>query len=249
MFSSGGARNRRRPGYVLLETVIATGILIVGLAVLGGMVQDSYSAVRKMEIKVQARWLAEQFLAELDTGLILIDSIDEIQEESFGPRHPKWAWRLTIHETASEELFVLEVEVLYDPLRDDDRQEFDFEEKPTVYTLHAMRAVPQQVDLGTAFGLREEEIEELTEKLSGLGIEGLDPAAFDPSILGKMDFEELVEVLPTLLDAFGIDYSALLAQLPAEVRAGLEEAGLSALGSEEGDGGGSDASGSWGQGP
>jgi len=232
--------------------VIATGLLIVGLAVLGGMVQDSYSAVRQMKINVQARWLAEQFLAELDTGLIELDSVDEIQEESFGPRYPTWAWRLTIDETASEELFLLTVDVLYDPLRRDDDEEFDYDEKPTVYTLYTMRAAPQEVDLELAFGLREEEIEELTEKLSGLGIEGLDPAAFDPSILGKLDFEELIEVLPTLLDAFGIDYSALLAQLPAEVRAGLEEAGIGGLeseGEEAGGDGGSDASGSWGQGP
>jgi len=45
--SAGGCdRRRNRRGYVLLETVVATGLLIVGLAVIGAQVQDSQTFAR-----------------------------------------------------------------------------------------------------------------------------------------------------------------------------------------------------------
>ena len=59
-------RQSRRLAYLLLETVVATGMLIVGLAVLGAQVQDSHTAVRKMERRIRAISLAEQHLAELE---------------------------------------------------------------------------------------------------------------------------------------------------------------------------------------
>ena len=244
---------RRSGGYVLLETVVATGLLIVGLAVLGAMVQDSQLAMHRMELRLAARWKAEHFLALLDTGLIEFDSADNEIEETFGPRYPQWAWRVIIEETGVDELLLLTVEILHDPLRDDDHTLFDFDDTPVVITLHALRAAPQPVDLGVAFGLREEELAEISEKLMGLGIDGLDPEAFDPSILGKLEFDELIEVLPTLMDAFGLDYSALLSQLPSDLRQQLEESGvlegLGVGGDESDDGGGSESDAMGGQGP
>ena len=71
----------RRQGWVLLETVLATGLLIVGLAVIGAQIQDSRSSVYRMKLDLQAMALAEMKLAELDLGLVELDSFDEVQEE------------------------------------------------------------------------------------------------------------------------------------------------------------------------
>ena len=49
----------RRRGYVLLENTVATGLLIVGLAVIGSQVQSADLSVKKMERKLQAILLSE----------------------------------------------------------------------------------------------------------------------------------------------------------------------------------------------
>ncbi len=233
-----GVTPPRRRGYVLLETVIALGLLLVGLTVIGTQVQESYAAVHKMRLRLQAMQLAESQFAMLDLGLIELDSVDEVQEENFGTRYPNFAWRLTINETADEALYLLQLDILY-KLREDaeetfDEDDFDFDNAQRLYTLYAMRPAPPKLDLGSEFGLTEEEVEELAEKLGALGMEGLSTDAFDPSILAKLDFEELIEVLPPLLDAFGIRLDDIMASLPPEALEALRESGLLDGGGESG---------------
>ncbi len=86
---AAGAATVRR-GYVLLETVVATGLLIVGLAVIGVQIQDAGSSIHKMERQTRAMLLAERHFAYMDLGLVELDSVDEIQEGDFGPREPDW---------------------------------------------------------------------------------------------------------------------------------------------------------------
>ena len=233
------SHHHARPGYVLLETVIATGILILGLAVIGAQVQDSYTSIRTMERRARALMLAETQLAEMALGLIELDSVDEEQEEEFGERYPDWGWRLIIDETEVDTLYQLTLEILYWP-RESVDDTFEFDDAEIVHTLYTFRAAPQKLDLAEAFGIPEDEMEDLRSKLSETGIQGLDPDDFDPSILTKLDFEELIDVLPMLLDAFRIDLGGLLNNLPPSMREALEGSGaLDALegeGEGEGDG-------------
>lgn len=215
----------RRGGYVLLETVVATSMLILGLAFIGGMIQDSHTALRRVERTMRARMLAEDFLTELERGLIELESVDEIQEEEFGPRYPSWGWRLTIQETAVAELYMLTVEVLYQPRSDIDEADFDFDDAEVLYTLHTLRPVPRPLNFAEDFGLTDEEFNDISEKLSQLGVDGLDANNFDPAILSKLDFDQLIDVLPVMMDAFGMDLGVALNALPPDVRQALEESG------------------------
>ena len=230
---SWGARGGAgRAGYVLLETVIATGLLIVGLAVIGGQVQDAQRSIRHMQRSVYATMLAEQHLAELDLGLVELDSVDEVDDGDFGPRHPDFGWVVTTDKTAIAEMYLLKLEILYYPREGEYREDdFEIDSAETVYTVYAMRASPQPLDLGEEFGLSDDQMVELSEKLSGLGIEGLDPEAFDPTVLGKIDFEELLEALPVIMDAFGMELSDMASTLPPNLLQQLQESGL--LGEEE----------------
>ena len=72
------ATQRKRSAYLLLETVIATGLLIAGLAVIGTQYQSSETAIRKMQLRIRAITLAELKLAELDMGLVELESFDQI---------------------------------------------------------------------------------------------------------------------------------------------------------------------------
>ncbi len=224
----------RRAAYLLLETVIATGLLIVGIAVIGSQVSEAEKSVWKMRKETRAILLGEQYIAELDLGLIELDSVDEVQEEDFGPRYPDYGWRLITQETAVDGVYMLTLQVLY-AMRDSyDEEEFNFDESEIVYTHYLIRATPQPVDLGAEFGLTEEELTELGEKLANTGIEGLTPENFDPKILAKVDSEQLIEVLPIILDAFGQDVDQLIGQLPPEVVEALRESGVLPDESEKG---------------
>ena len=116
----------RRQGWVLLETVLATGLLIVGLAVIGAQIQDSRSSVYRMKLDLQAMALAEMKLAELDLGLVELDSFDEVQEEEFGPRYPEFAWRLTTEETGLEGMFLMTLDVLFQPRAPEEDDDYRF---------------------------------------------------------------------------------------------------------------------------
>ena len=207
--------------------MIATGLLIVGLAVIGGQVQDAQTSVRKMERKLRAMMLAEQQLGELEMGLIEIDSVDEVEEEDFGPRYPDYAWRLTTEETSLEQMFLLKLDILF-KLREEEYQEddFDFDNGETLFTIYRMQAVPEPVNFAEDFGMTEDELLELSEKFSEIGIEGLDPEAFDLSFFQGVDFEELIESLPLIMDALGMDLSDFTSRLPPDLLRQLEESGL-----------------------
>jgi len=220
-------RGRRLCGYVLLETVVATGLLVIGLAVIGAQVQDSQTCVRKMQRRIRAMMLAEQHLAMLDLGLVELDSVDELEEGDFGPRYPDYGWWLTTEDTAIEDVYLLRLDILHH-LREDEYREddFDFDNAETLYTVYAMRAAPQPVDFGVDFGLTDDEVVELGEKLGELGIEGLDPGEFDLLLLGKLDFEELLEALPLIMDAFGLELSDMASTIPPNLLRQIQESGL-----------------------
>lgn len=225
-----------RPAYVLLETVVATGLLIVGLAVIGAQIQSADTSVRTMERKVRAVMLAEQQLAELDLGLVELESLDEVEEGDFGSRHPDWGWIMTTEPTAVEGMFRLRLDIYY-LVREDDYQEddFDYDEAESVFTVYAFRAAPRPIDFAADFGLNDEQLEELSEKLTASGVAGLDPSQFDPAFLARLPFEDFISVLPTLLDAFGIDFDDLASALPRDVLEQLKEAGVFDEGGEEQD--------------
>lgn len=227
-----GRRGGHRGGWVLLETVIATGMLIVGLAVIGAQVQSADTSIKDMRRRIKAMSLAETQLAWLDMGLVELDAFGEIEEGDFGPRFPDFGWRLTTEPSGAEAFSVLKLEVLFhlrqDPYSPDD---FEYDLAEPVHTLYTVRAAPQPLNLADDFGLDEEEMEELSAKLDALGIEGLSADALDPTILAKLNFEEFMEALPLIAEAFGIDLGTITANLPPELMDLLERSG--ALDEEE----------------
>lgn len=219
-------RARRSPAYVLLEVVIATGMLVVALAIIGAQVQDSGTAIRKMERRLAAVRLAEQQFAYLDMGLVELDSVDEVQEGDFGPRYPDWGWRLTTEPTSVDGMFRLKLEVLHH-IREGDYREDDFpwDDAEVMFQAYALRAAPRPLNMEDDFGLNEDELEDLRTKMEEAGIP-FDPQNFDPSIFLGMDFEQHLESLPVILEALGLELGDLEAIIPPEILEKLKEEGL-----------------------
>ncbi|MFH1834055.1 MAG: hypothetical protein ABH877_03435, partial [bacterium] len=148
-------------------------------------------------------------------------------EEDFGPRYPNHAWRLTTEETALERMFLLKLDILF-KLREEEYQEddFDFDNAEVLFTVYKMQAVPEPVNFAEDFGMTEDELLELGEKFGEIGIDGLDPEAFDLSFFQGVDFEELIESLPLIMDALGMDLSDFTSRLPPGLLEQLKEGGL-----------------------
>lgn len=218
--------NARRGGFVLLEVVLALGLLVLGMTVIGAQVHQAFETSVKTALTMRAMMLAESRLAQLDSGMLELDpaliEAGEPIEEDFGRLFPAFATRVTVSETAVEELFQITLQMLYDRNRDPD-DEYDFDESTVLYTLYTLRATPAFIDLEVDFGVDEERIEKLIEAVPDAEF---DPYSFDPSFLAKMELEELVAVLPDLLDALGIGPDQVARMLPPDVLQMLREAGI-----------------------
>ena len=235
------AHRARRCAYILLETVIASGLLVVGMAVIGAQLQDSDMAIRKMERRVRGMILAQQQLSFLDLGLIKLDSLDEVEEGDFGPREPDWGWRMVTEPIAVEGMFRLTLEVMHNYREGDYRKDtFEHDDAEVVYFVYLFRATPQTLDLAADFGLTDEELEVVSDKLAASGLPGFNALAFDPAALAKLEPEELLEALPIILDVLGIDLGELSALIPPDILRDLQESGLlGGLADDQEQGGGS----------
>jgi hypothetical protein len=210
----------------MLETVIATGLLIVGLGVIGAQLQDSNAAVHKMRLKTQAIMLAETQLAMMDLGLVELDSVDEVQEGDFGSRYPDWGWRLITEPTSLDGLYRITIEVMHLPRQEDYREDsFEHDHADTVFRAVAFRQPPRTLDLGLDFGLNEDELADFAEKVGQAGIPCFEGGTFDPTCLASIDIEELFKARPAL-QKLGINLGDLESMIPPDLLENLRESGF-----------------------
>lgn len=219
-------------GYVLLEALIATTLMVLGLAIVGSAVQKAYFESLEMERRTRALMLAESKLAELDTGLIQFESLDELMEEPFGPLFPDWGYTIRIQPTVTPGLNQIRLQILYF-MRNYDTEEFDFDKARVIHELFTFRMTPRRIDLATDYGLDEEAVTQLSDLLGSVGLE-IPPEGFPlQDFLRSADVEAIMQLMSNeeLLASMGFSRDDILARLPREVRQAL-----GALGGGEGDG-------------
>lgn len=233
-------------GFLLMEVVVAVGILVVGLAFVAMQIQNSSRASQRAARSMRTLLLAESTLAEFDAGLIIPDG--EETEREYGPLFPDYGWRLLIEPHPNlPDLNQVTLEILHQVRLDIKAEEFDFDEADLVHRLYTLRVTPQPIDLTRDFGMPEEQADELAELLDGVSDRGIDPYNLNPALFAELDLEELIDVAPVLLEAFGMSVSDLMQVLPEELRQALEEAQAEG---DTGDTGGSDKAGTEvGEGP
>ncbi len=236
---NGDLNASHRRGYVLLETVIATGLLIVGLAVIGAQIQDSDAALKKMERKVRAVMLAELKLAELDMGVIKLTSVDDVVEGDFGPRYPDYGWQLISKASGIEGVYALTLDIMHIyHVGDWKPDDFDYASAEVVFATHTLHEKPMPFDLERDFGLPEDQLEDVSKQLSELSIPGLDISSLNLRTLAGLKFEDFVRALPVLSEVFGFNIDQLTGILPPQLRSLLEESGMGGDGNSNGNGNG-----------
>lgn len=243
------------PGFLLLEVVVAVGLLVMGMAVIGAQLQSATDRTYETNHMARVVFLAESKLAEMDTGLL---ELELEQEDEFGNLFPFYGWRLLAvplpedpnptspRHPLDTPMVSVTLQILYDPERDlETDEEFDFEEAVVLKTYHTLRTLPRPLDLTTDFGLDEERAAEINDQLSVVGGGSVNVNELNPAMFRDMSMEELLEVLPVLMPALGVGEESVLNMVPAEIRPLLEtifaeqraEAGGESDGTESGDGG------------
>lgn len=226
-FTNGRRRGRLRPrpGYLLLEALVATTLMVLGLAVIGTQVQKAYFESMKLERLTRAQMLAESKLAELDTGLVDFNSFDEEMEEPFGPLFPDYGYRIRVQRTITEGLNQVRLQILYFP-RNYHREEFDFDRAQVLYDLYTFRMAPRPIDLQADYGMDEESITKFNDMMGAVGAE-FDGYNFPlQQFMRTADIEAIMKLLSDedlLQQLGGFSKDEIMAGLPREVQQAIKD--------------------------
>jgi hypothetical protein len=206
---------------VLLEVIVSIGLLVFGMAVVGLQVNSGLAAARHTDIKTRALMLIDTKMAELDSGVIRPEGIDDILEGDFGLIYPGYAWRMRFDTTETDDLIMVTLEVGYDEAiakyqieSGNQEYEIEFEETRVIQTAYRLVTTPAKVDLERDFGFTEEEIAKFAEQVP---IPGFDPSDIDPTMIAQLDASMLEEFLPFLEQLLGSEqYLKALSQFGGE---------------------------------
>lgn len=191
----------RRSGIVLLEVVVSLGILLVAMGVIGLVFSNGQHTVELAEQMTRGMLMTERLIVEIDTAILEMDE----QEKSgvFGDESiPGMSWRVEVNPSDTiEGLNEIDINIyMGDPDGDEDERRF-------VMSTRIFRPEPRGLDFERDFGLDEDQIQELTDSIPG-GTQFLDPTNFDPrTLMAQLDLDSLIELLPTLIQAFGANLS------------------------------------------
>lgn len=242
----GMQRRRAHParigrGYILLEVVLALGLLVLGMATIGIQIQTSWETAADTHRMLRVLHLAESTLNEFDAGLMdvsdLESAVENDLEKEFGPLFPSFGWRLRLEPTEIEDIWLVQLQILYQKREDVESEEFDFDTANVLHTLRTLRATPATVDPQRDFGADDETMLQLTDALAGTE---LDPYNLDFRMIAGLPLDQLAEILSALQAAGVLQGLDLEAMLPPDVLQMLQDAGLEGIGT---DGAGGDQSG------
>ncbi len=197
-------RPRRRRAVVLLEVVISLGILVLAMGVIGMAFNNGNYRIHRAEEQIQALLMTERLIAEMDTKILDLEEL--LGEDGTGEGELSGtfgaesiaglSWRMKA-ESSQEIEGLLKIDFFIymgDPEDDEDRQ----------FVMHTrvFRPEPRGIDFERDFGLDEDQIQTLLDAIPG-GATMVDPTNFDPRSLAQMPLDDLIELLPTLMQAFG----------------------------------------------
>lgn len=217
------ARRSRRRAAMLLEIILAVGALLFGMAVIGIQIKTAVEAAYDNEHQTQATYLAEAKLAQLDSGVLFLETGRRIEQEvegDFGKTFPGYFWRFTFlpHEELID-MFHVQLDILYGQ-PESDLEPGDIEDAAVVKTLYTMRPTPPTLNLQRDFGVTDERLAEISETLPP---EILDPTEISPLMFAEMDLETLLELMPTLMEIFGAGFGFSESQIQQAIDMGLLE--------------------------
>lgn len=202
---------RARHGAILLEVVLALGLLIFGMAVIGAQVRSALAAARECDMGMRAAMLTDTVLAELDANVIRPDLNDDEITGDFGVRAPGFTWRIEIEPCDTPNLFMATIDIGFSADQVADQiasptYEIDFDDPDVkiVRTAYRLYPTPPDVNMERDYGLTPEDLDLLAGNFGGAvgGGEGGEGGDGDDGGGGGMGD------LAALAEQFGIDMTA-----------------------------------------
>jgi len=192
-------RARRRSAAVLLEVVLALALLMIAMGVIGFTFRNGEYFIERSERLTRAMLMTEKLIVEMDSGLLAMDEREiagTFMTDGVSETMPGLSFEVVTEPSPSiVGLLNIDINVYMGNPEDEDSRQL-------VLQTHVVRPLPQGLDFERDFGLDQEQIEQLTEAIPG-GAALFDPNNFDPRSLASLPIDQLVELLPTLLQAFG----------------------------------------------
>lgn len=226
-----------RRGVALLEVVVSLGILLVAMSVIGFTFRNGQHNLTMAEQMARAQLATEELITHIDTGYLLLT--EPVQTGGFGDEtEAGLAYRIFVNPSQTVPgLFEIDIEIhMGDPNGADNEHQL-------ILANRILRVEPRGLDFERDFGMDEEQIQALSEAIPG-GAQALDPKNFDPRMLAKLDLDQLTELLPVLLQAFGSKLTQgqidkLMEAVQSGDLSGLQKAGQQISGGGQIPGGGS----------
>ncbi len=180
--------------------VLSLGILILAMGTVGIVFKNGHDNVIMADELSRAMLLTDRLIAEFDTQILEEDMRELVG--AFGEEAPGYCFRVELN--PSERIAgMLEVDIeIYDG--DPSGPE---EMVRQILSTRVFRAQPMGIDFERDFGLDQDQIQQLTDAIPG-GAQVFDPTNFDPRALASLDLDTLIELLPTLIQAFGGQFGA-----------------------------------------
>jgi len=123
--SAARMRKRSRRGFTLLEVILALAVLAVAMAALGEVLRSASDSGRRARDLTQAQLIASSKMAELTSGVMLLDIINGAPVEEVNS-YPPWIYSVNYAQTPEIGLVSVEVTVT---------QDLDASENPISFTL------------------------------------------------------------------------------------------------------------------
>jgi hypothetical protein len=206
-------------GAVLLEVVVALGLLVGGLAMVGLQMRMGIDAARASEMGTRAVLLVDTKFAELYAGVIKPESDDDELKGDFGLIYPGFLWFMKFEETETENLLMITLYIGYDKeiaeqqiSNPETEVNFEEEDMHIVRTTYRLWPKPPDINMERDYGI---DMDELTEMALGQSDEGGSESESGGNPIMDAILSMLAEHPDIIKDDGSIDVRAL-ADLPAD---------------------------------
>ncbi len=171
--------DRVHRGVMLLEVIVALGILVFGLAMVGLQINSGLQVAQKNRLYTQAAMLVDSKLDEVEAGVVQPDLIEQEVKGDFGILYPGYTWRVEIHPTEIEDFYMAEIQIGYrqgaveEQIRDP-KSVIDIEDQDTKILRTAYRLFPKPADINLErdYGITQEDMDAMLADLGGLDTGG-----------------------------------------------------------------------------
>lgn len=164
-----------RRGVMLLEVMVALGLLVFGLAIVGLQIDTGLKIAKTNRLYTQAMMLVDSKLSEVEGGVIQPDMLEREVKGDFGIIYPGFTWRIEIEPTEIEGFYMAKIEIGYcenavESQINDPMMEIDIEDPDTVIVRTAYRLFPEPADINLErdYGLSQEDMDALLADLEGV---------------------------------------------------------------------------------